>query len=127
MKSDQMGTRTAHPSPQELLLSNWTRFRSWSLGVPLPRCLTSLPFINLAPGGRGAMAHACLPPRPSFRGCGARARMTVGEGSYSGGSAYGLEGSARIWLSVKAEATLPAWLLAQPPPGFPNAPRLRQA
>jgi hypothetical protein len=27
MKSDQMGTRTAHPSPQELLLSNWTRFK----------------------------------------------------------------------------------------------------
>ena len=27
MKSDQMGTRTAQPSPQELLLSNWTRFR----------------------------------------------------------------------------------------------------
>jgi len=26
MKSDQMGTRTAHPSPQELLLSNGTRF-----------------------------------------------------------------------------------------------------
>ena len=26
MKSDQMGTRTAQPSPQELLLSNWTRF-----------------------------------------------------------------------------------------------------
>ena len=26
MKRDQMGTRTAHPSPQELLLSNGTRF-----------------------------------------------------------------------------------------------------
>ena len=27
MKRDQMGTRTAHPSPQELLLSNATRFK----------------------------------------------------------------------------------------------------
>ena len=26
MKSDQMGTRTAHPSPQDLPLSNWTGF-----------------------------------------------------------------------------------------------------
>jgi hypothetical protein len=28
MKADQMGTRTAHPSPQELSLSNQTRFKS---------------------------------------------------------------------------------------------------
>src|SRR4051794_15180376 len=33
MKGDQMGTRTAHPSPQELSLSNQTRFRMLSLGV----------------------------------------------------------------------------------------------
>jgi hypothetical protein len=34
MKSDQMGTRTAHPSPQELLLSNWTRFSLFILVGP---------------------------------------------------------------------------------------------
>ena len=42
MKSDQMGTRTAHPSPQELLLSNGTRFSLSKGDYPAASCFDGL-------------------------------------------------------------------------------------
>ena len=59
MKRDQMGTRTAHPSPQELLLSNGTRF---SLGLRRSDQDDGLGSRALALGvGHTRKALSCLP------------------------------------------------------------------